>query len=125
MVHLATRRREWEKDRRAERIRYLIACFRTRMRDLDGEDDESKARFDAAIEDMTLFGSAEQVHLARKVRHFRNSGMGIQYGPLLQSLRDELGRELGLKPIRCCRLEVRRRHGVCGIGRPRTSVAVP
>jgi hypothetical protein len=99
VVHLATRRRELEKDRRAERIKYLVASFRTIMRDLDRVDEEARSRFDAAIEDVTLFGGAQQVRLARQIRHLRYEGGPVDYGPLLESLRNDLRRELGLKPV--------------------------
>jgi hypothetical protein len=99
VVHLATRRRELEKDRRAERIKYLVASFRTIMRDLDRVDEEGRSRFDAAIEDVTLFGSAQQVRLARRIRHLRHEGGPVDYGALLESLRNDLRRELGLKPV--------------------------
>jgi hypothetical protein len=99
VVHLATRRRELEKDRRAERIKYLVGSFRTIMRDLDRVDEEARSRFDAAIEDVTLFGSAQQVQLARQIRHRRHEGGPVDYDPLLESLRNDLRRELGLKPV--------------------------
>lgn len=99
VVHLATRRRELEKDRRAERIKYLIASFRTIIRDLERVDEEGRSRFDTALEDVTLFGSVQQVELARRIRHFRQNSGAVDYGPLLESLRNDLRRELDLKPV--------------------------
>ncbi len=44
VVHLATRRREVEKDRRAERIKYLTGSFRIIVRYLDKTDDDARER---------------------------------------------------------------------------------
>jgi len=97
-VHLATRRRDAENERRRQRIDYLLKAYRTLThsthRDMSAEQAEA---FENALSDVVLFGDAEQIRLARQVIAGLASGGKASLDELLVSFRRALRRELNLK----------------------------
>ena len=78
IVHLATRRRDAENERRKQRIEYLVRAYRTLThsahRDMSSERAEA---FEDALSDVVLFGNADQIRLAREVIEALVSGDAV------------------------------------------------
>lgn len=97
VVHLLTRRRDAENERRKLRLEYLFGAYRslaqTAHRDTRGEVGE---RFERALDDIVLLGSQDQIAVARQVANELSVGGQASIDGLLVLLRRELRAELDL-----------------------------
>ena len=98
--HWATVRRDYANERRKLRIEYLIDVYR-RLESSSNRPQSTEvwAKFESAIADIQLLGSAHQASLARQFsREMADSG-GSSLDELVADLRISLRKELSLEPI--------------------------
>lgn len=97
VVHLLTRRRDAENERRKQRLEYLLSAYRalahSAHRDLQGERGE---RFEGALDDILMLGSPEQIGAARRVISALAADRAASIDGLIVSLRRDLRAELDL-----------------------------
>lgn len=105
IVHALNARRDRNNKRREVRVQYLIEAYRRLEAGVGrGSIDSSRefARgFESAIADIQLFGTDDQVQIAKNMAttiSTRREGASVE--PLLLSLRDALRAELGLGKIK-------------------------
>ena len=99
-THLFSVYRDRENKRREQRIGYLVSAFRAlskanhhpRLHEIADEVEQ-------AVADIQLFGTPEQVRLARKFATELGTTQEADMDALLNELRDSLRRELGRKPV--------------------------
>ena len=100
LTHLFTSRRDRENKRREQRISYLVTAFRSlakanhhpRLYEIADEVEQ-------AIADLQLFGTPEQVALARQFATELGTTGEADMDTLLNELRNSLRREIGRSPI--------------------------
>ena len=100
-THLFSIYRDRENKRREQRIGYLVSVFRAlskanhhpRLHEIADEVEQ-------AIADIHLFGTPEQVRLAREFATELAIKQEADMDTLLNELRDSLRRELGRKPVK-------------------------
>jgi hypothetical protein len=100
LAHLFTVHRDRENKRREQRIGYLVSVFRAlskanhHPRLYEVADDVEQA-----VIDLQLFGTPEQVRLAKKFATELSTEQGAAMDELLNELRDSLRSELGREPV--------------------------
>ncbi len=100
LTHLFSRYRDRENRRREQRIEYLVTVFRSlakanhhpRLYEIADEVEQ-------AVTDLQLFGTPEQVRLARTFATELGTKQGASMDELLNELRNSVRRELGRKPV--------------------------
>ena len=96
--HFFADRRENLKRKREIRIEYLVSAYRKLEKGATPTSKEySSGEFEAAISDIQLFGNHEQVILAHKFCQAAANGDGSLLQKLLENIREELRKELGVK----------------------------
>jgi hypothetical protein len=99
--HRFNANRDRDNKRRELRTKYLIDAYRVicaRCR-VVGKDPTLAKPIEEALTDIQLFGSPEQITLARDFALAEHRHEIIDMSPLLNSLRRDLRSELGLEPI--------------------------
>lgn len=100
LTHLFSRYRDRENRRREQRIEYLVTVFRSLAKaNHHLKLYEIAAEVEQAVTDLQLFGTPEQVRLARKFATELGTKQGASMDELLNELRDSVRRELGRKPV--------------------------
>lgn len=100
LTHLFSIYRERENKRREQRIGYLVSVFRAlskanhhpRLYEVAGEVEQ-------AVADLQVFGTPEQVRLARNFATELGTIQEASMDALLNELRDSLRKELGREPV--------------------------
>lgn len=100
LTHLFSIYRDRENKRREQRLGYLVSVFRAlskanhhpRLYEVADEVEQ-------AIADLQLFGTPEQVRLARKFATDLGTTQEADMDALLKELRNSLRKELGRKPV--------------------------
>jgi len=100
LTHAFSAYRDRENKRREQRIGYLVSVFRAlskanhhpRLYEIADEVEQ-------AVVDIQLFGTPEQVRLARKFATELGTTQEADMDALLNELRDSLRQELGRKPV--------------------------
>lgn len=101
LSHGFTIHRDRENKRREQRIGYLVTAFRSLAKANNHPRlYEVAADLEQAICDIQLFGTPEQVALARKFARDLGTRKYAEMDELLLALRDSLRRELGALPIK-------------------------
>lgn len=95
--HHLSRKRDLTNKKREMKISYLIEAFRLIESASNRRDFEHKVLLEKALADIQLFGSLEQIVLAKELAsQFVKSNI-FEASKLLTSLRNDLREELGLK----------------------------
>ncbi|WP_430815188.1 hypothetical protein [Carboxylicivirga sp. RSCT41] len=94
-------RRAQKQKKRDLTLNHVIDAYRTLVNEIAhrGETPERNRKLEALVTDIQLFGSLEQAKLARKLADDVAAGGTFQLDPLINSLRNDLRKELKLKPI--------------------------
>jgi hypothetical protein len=100
LTHLFSIYRDRENKRREQRIGYLVSVFRAlskanhrpRLHEIADEVEQ-------AVSDLQVFGTPEQVRLAREFATDLGTKQEADMDTLLNELRDSLRQELGRKPV--------------------------
>ena len=100
IVHYLNRKRDVAIKRRDLRLEYLLDSYRNLETAFkDPEQDESKVKIENSISDIQIFGNEKQAGLAREFSLNFVSGKVVSSNELINSLRDELRKELNLPEI--------------------------
>lgn len=100
LSHLFTHRRDIERDRRQQRIDYLVTAFRALTKGVNHPRlYEVADELSQAIANIQLFGTPEQVRLAQKFAVELAANKAASMDDLLMQLRDSLRCELGAEPV--------------------------
>ena len=97
LIHVATKRRDLENDRRRQRVEYLLSAYRALAgavnRDIHGR--ERGEALEDALDLVVLLGTPEQIEMAIEAIH-SFATTPVPADDLLASLRTALRDELGL-----------------------------
>lgn len=99
--HWYTAKRDTANKRRELVVSYLVTAYRVLANDISNREPTQKSNraLEDVLSDIQLFGSEEQVTLARQLATDVASGKGFDLNPLINSLRDDLRCELNLSPV--------------------------
>lgn len=92
-------RRQRENRQETERLKSLVAAYRSLAGSFTPATHESASQVEEALADIVLFGSLSQVELAVRCVNGLKRGEPVDYQPLVESLRLDLRMQLGLEPI--------------------------
>jgi hypothetical protein len=97
-----TTRKDINQKRRDISIEHLINAYRILTNEISHrkETQESNIKLENILSDIQLFGSLEQVNLAKDLADTVASGGEFQLDPLINSLRNDLRKMIGLKKIK-------------------------
>lgn len=101
VVHYLTSRRDRVQRRRQLSTEHLINAYRVLTNEIShrSESKERSTKLENILSDIQLFGSFEQVELARALADKVAAGGEFQLDPLINSLRNDLRRQLRLQPV--------------------------
>lgn len=99
--HHFTSKNAANNKRRDLSTKFLIEAYRTLTTEVAHREQstERTAKIENLVSDIQLFGSVEQVELAKALADEVAAGSDFELDPLINSLRQSLRKELGLKPI--------------------------
>lgn len=92
-------KRQRENRQETERLRSLVAAYRSLAGSFSPAADADRAQLEAVLGDIVLFGSLRQVELAAQCATALVRGEAVNYQVLVEELRSDLRRQLGLEPI--------------------------
>jgi len=92
-------RRQRENRQEAERLRSLVAVYRSLAGTFTAGTHEQSAQIEEALSDVVLFGSLRQVELAAACINRLKVGESPDCQALVEDLRRELRTQLGLEPL--------------------------
>jgi len=101
VVHYLTAKRDRLNKRRELTIQHLINAYTILTNDVAHREDsvDRWRKLEKIVSDIQLFGSPEQVKLARKLAHEVANGDSFGLDPLINSLRKDLRKQLELVEI--------------------------
>lgn len=100
LTHLFSSRRDRENRRREQRVEYLVSAFRGLAKaNHHPRLYEVAEELERAIADLQLFGTPEQITLARKFATELGTTGEADMDDLLNELRNSLRSELGRQPV--------------------------
>lgn len=101
IAHYFTAKRDGINKRREIRLQYLINAYQVLTNDISHRDlnPSRNEKLENLLSDIQLFGSDEQVSLAKKLATDITDGIGFELDPLISSLRNDLREELNLSKI--------------------------
>jgi uncharacterized membrane protein YgcG len=91
--------RQRENRQESERLRSLVAAYRALAGSFSPAAPADRVALESALSDIVLFGSVRQVELAAAAAHNLAAGASVDYQTLVEDLRADLRRQLGLEPI--------------------------
>lgn len=92
-------KRQRENRQETERLRSLVAAYRSLAGSFSPAADTDRVQLEAVLGDIVLFGSLRQVELAAQCATALVRGEPVNYQVLVEELRSDLRRQLGLEPI--------------------------
>lgn len=100
-AHYFTERRTLSAKRRDVSLEHLINAYRILANDISHRTLEldGNRKLEDLLSDIQLFGSKEQVDLARALASEVAAGKSFELDPLINSLRDDLRKQLRLEPV--------------------------
>ncbi len=99
--HYFTTKRDKNHKRREISIEHLINAYRILTNEISHrqQSNERSTKLENILSDIQLFGSTEQVELAKQLAVEVATGGEFQLDPLINSLRNDLRKQLGLCSI--------------------------
>ncbi|MES2842535.1 MAG: preprotein translocase subunit YajC [Pseudomonadota bacterium] len=92
-------RRQRENRQETERLKSLVAAYRALAGSFSPATVENASQMEETLAEIVLFGSLPQVELAAACARALRRGESPDYQPLVEELRSDLRRQLGLEPI--------------------------
>jgi len=92
-------RRQRENRQETERLRSLVAAYRSLAGSFSPAADTDQAQLEEALADIVLFGSLRQVELAARCAMALVQAKPVDYQVLVEELRSDLRTQLGLEAI--------------------------
>ncbi len=101
VAHYFTAKRDVSNKRRELRLQYLIGAYQVLTNEISHRDPNPERSFklENLLSDIQLYGSENQVDLAKQLATDVAAGIGFELEPLIKSLRDDLRKELHLSKI--------------------------
>ncbi len=102
VAHFFTVRRDLASKRRELSTAHLIDAYRILTNEVSHRDlnHDRNMKLENILSDIQLFGSVEQVQLARQLAEDVAAGHVFELDPLINSLRDDLRSQLGLTRVK-------------------------
>ena len=99
--HYFTTKRDVSNKRRELIIQHLIEAYRIMANEVSHRDKsaERDKKFEDILSDIQLFGSSHQINLVKKLIEELSIGAVVELDPLINSLRDDLRKQLKLRYI--------------------------
>ena len=100
-AHYFAAQRTLAAKRRDITLEHLINAYRVLTNDISQRklDDDRQKKFEDLLSDIQLFGSTEQVNLARQLADKAASENHFELDPLINNLRDDLRAQLQLDAV--------------------------
>ena len=100
-AHSRTSKRDIANKRRELQIQYLIDAYRVLINEISQREatKERSKLLENVITDVQLFGTGDQVELAKKLASDICENKEFELDPLINSLRDELRQELNIENV--------------------------
>lgn len=92
-------RRQRENRQETERLKSLVAAYRALAGSFSPATVENASQMEETLAEVVLFGSLAQVELAATCATALKRGESPDFQPLIEELRSDLRRQLGLDPI--------------------------
>lgn len=92
-------RRQRENRQETERLKSLVAAYRALAGSFSPATVEHTTQMEETLAEIVLFGSLPQVELAAGCATALKRGESPDFQPLVEALRSDLRRQLGLEPI--------------------------
>ncbi|WP_382161210.1 preprotein translocase subunit YajC [Hydrogenophaga sp. ANAO-22] len=92
-------RRQRENRQETERLKSLVAAYRALAGSFSPATVEHATQMEETLAEIVLFGSLPQVELAAACATALKRGESPDFQPLVEALRSDLRRQLGLEPI--------------------------
>ncbi|CAG0986252.1 hypothetical protein MTYP_02031 [Methylophilaceae bacterium] len=92
-------RRQRENRQETERLKSLVAAYRSLAGSFSPALEEHSSQIEETLAEIVLFGSLHQVELAARCAANIKRGEAVDYQPLIEELRSDLRKQLGLEPI--------------------------
>ncbi len=92
-------RRQRENRQETERLKSLVAAYRALAGSFSPATVENATQMEETLAEIVLFGSLPQVELAAACATALKRGESPDFQPLIEELRSDLRRQLGLEPI--------------------------
>jgi len=101
IAHSFTAKRDLKNKQREISITHLINTYRILTNDVSHREltDERNEKLENILADIQLFGSQEQVELAKNLAISASAGGKFELDPLINSLRNDLRKELNLPKV--------------------------
>jgi len=101
VAHFFTAKRDLENKRREISIEHLVNAYRVLANEVSHreQNEERREKLENLLSDIQLFGSTEQVRLARDLADEVAAGKSFELDPLINSLRNDLREQLNLAPV--------------------------
>lgn len=101
IVHFLTSRRDRVQRRRQLSTEHLIEAYRILTREISNRplSKEKTTKLENIVSDIQLFGSVKQVELAQELVDTMTRNEKFDLDPLINSLRNDLRKQLRLKPV--------------------------
>lgn len=98
--HVMASKRSLVNKKREMRCSYLIDAYR-RIEDTSQRamDENKRIQLESAVADIQLFGTLEQIEMARECAQSLQKDSSADFTPLLKKLRNDLRKELKLEAI--------------------------
>lgn len=96
-----TTRKDINQKRRDISIEHLINAYRVLTNDIShrNQSRENNTKLENILSDIQLFGTEEQIEMAKKLADTVAKGGEFQLDPLINSLRNNLRKMIGLKKV--------------------------
>ncbi len=91
--------RQRENRQETERLKSLVAAYRSLAGSFSPATGEHRSQIEESLGDIVLFGSVRQVELAARYALALTRSEPVDYQPLVNELRSDLRRQLGLEAI--------------------------
>lgn len=99
--HIINSMRDVRLKKRETSTKYLIDAYRVLSHEINNRDltEERKVQLENLIADIQLFGSIDQINLAKRLAEEIVENTSFSLDPLINSLRDSLRDQLGLGKV--------------------------
>ena len=101
VAHFFTSKRDISNKRREISIEHLVNAYRVLTNDVSHRklNDDRKVALENLLSDIQLFGSVEQVAMAKSLADMVAAGGSFELDPLINSLRNDLRAQLKLEKV--------------------------
>jgi len=101
IAHYFTARRDKKNKKRELSLQHLISAYQILTNDISHRylTDERNERLEKVVTDIQLFGTPKQIEFAKKLSYDLADKRGFELDPLINDLRNDLRKQLGLDNV--------------------------